>query len=215
MLDEHNWLVMGDFNHIRYPHSRSNEGGNINDMLAFNEAISNLALVEIPLKGRNFTWSNMQDQPLLEKLDWCFTSEVWTLNFPHTMAYPLAKTTSEHVPFMVKIGTTIPKSNIFRCENYWLEHSDFHEIVKQIWTQDVDETNSAKIIASKFKWLRKGLKIWSRNISNLKQIIENTNFMILCYDQFEDNGPLCTVEDNGRNILKMHLEEILKQQCLY
>uniref|UniRef100_A0A453J5A8 Uncharacterized protein n=1 Tax=Aegilops tauschii subsp. strangulata TaxID=200361 RepID=A0A453J5A8_AEGTS len=40
----------------------------------FNNIIINLDLVEIPLKGRSFTWSNKQDQPLLEKLDWVFTS---------------------------------------------------------------------------------------------------------------------------------------------
>jgi hypothetical protein len=38
-------------------------------MLLFNRIISQLDLVEIPLKGRAFTWSNMQDNPLLEKLD--------------------------------------------------------------------------------------------------------------------------------------------------
>uniref|UniRef100_A0A453EXI1 Uncharacterized protein n=1 Tax=Aegilops tauschii subsp. strangulata TaxID=200361 RepID=A0A453EXI1_AEGTS len=40
----------------------------------FNEAISELGLIELPLKGRQFSWSNMQDSPLLEKLDWFFTS---------------------------------------------------------------------------------------------------------------------------------------------
>lgn len=67
--DDTNWLVLGDFNYVRYPHNRNREGGSITDMLAFNEAISNQALIEIPLKGRNYTWSNMQEAPLLEKLD--------------------------------------------------------------------------------------------------------------------------------------------------
>lgn len=105
-----NWLVLGDFNYVTYPRNRSRDGGNINDMLLFDEAISRLALVEIPLKGRKFTWSNMQDAPLLEKLDWCFTSEAWTLSYPSTFATPLPRTTSDHVPIMIKIGTSIPKS---------------------------------------------------------------------------------------------------------
>ena len=70
--DDQNWLIVGDFNYIRYPINRNREGGNVNDMLAFNEAISALALVEIPIKGREYTWSNMQNAPLLEKLDWVF-----------------------------------------------------------------------------------------------------------------------------------------------
>jgi hypothetical protein len=38
------------------------------NMMHFNEAISSLALVEIPLKGRSYTWSNMQQAPLIEKI---------------------------------------------------------------------------------------------------------------------------------------------------
>jgi hypothetical protein len=43
------------------------------DIITLNDAISNLGLQEIPLKGRSYTWSNMQQDPLLEQLDWCFT----------------------------------------------------------------------------------------------------------------------------------------------
>jgi hypothetical protein len=64
-----NWLIMGDFNFIRKPSDRNKPGGYLNGMLLFNEAISNLCLVELPLKGRKFTWSNIQQAPLLERLD--------------------------------------------------------------------------------------------------------------------------------------------------
>ena len=50
------------------------DGGDINDMLIFNEIIGHLGLRELPIKGRSYTWSNMQDNPLLEQLDWFFTS---------------------------------------------------------------------------------------------------------------------------------------------
>ena len=213
--EDSNWMILGDFNHIRYPHNRSQVGGNILNMLAFNEAISSLSLIEIPIKGRNFTWSNMQDWPLLEKIDRCFTSENWTLSYPATLAHPLAKTTSDHVPFMVKIGTSIPKSHIFRFENFWLEHNDFLSVVHSIWTQDVNETDSAKIIATKFKRLRKGLKNWARNLSDLKKIIDNTNFLMLCFDYLEEARDLTVVETNGGIILKSHLEKVLKHQRLY
>jgi exonuclease III len=74
MPNDTDWLIMGDFNFIRNAHDRNKPGGNITEMLQFNVAISNLGLVEIPFKGRKFTWSNMQADPLLEKLDWVFSS---------------------------------------------------------------------------------------------------------------------------------------------
>jgi endonuclease/exonuclease/phosphatase family metal-dependent hydrolase len=95
------WIILGDFNLIRSPENRNRDGGDINNMLLFNRIISQLDLVEIPLKGRAFTWSNMQDNPLLEKLDWIFTSANWTTLFPHTIATPLAKLSSDHIPIKV------------------------------------------------------------------------------------------------------------------
>jgi hypothetical protein len=38
----------------------------MNDIFLFNDIINHLGLLELPLKGRAFTWSNMQKQPLLE-----------------------------------------------------------------------------------------------------------------------------------------------------
>jgi hypothetical protein len=44
--------------------------GGIQDSLIFSNIISHLGLIELPLKGRNYTWSNMQAAPLLEQIDW-------------------------------------------------------------------------------------------------------------------------------------------------
>ena len=63
---------MGDFNFMRAPSDRNRPGGDVNEMLMFNEAISNQGLLELPLHGRKFSWSNMQQNPLLVKLDWFF-----------------------------------------------------------------------------------------------------------------------------------------------
>ena len=67
MADDVDWIVMGAFNFIRSPEDRNIPSGDVNQMLLLNEAISNLGLMELPLKGRQFSWSNMQDNPLLEK----------------------------------------------------------------------------------------------------------------------------------------------------
>jgi hypothetical protein len=40
MHDDMDWLIVGDFNFIRKPSDRNKEGGEVNDMLMFNEAIS-------------------------------------------------------------------------------------------------------------------------------------------------------------------------------
>lgn len=57
---------------MRSPDNRNRPGGDVTEMLLFNEAISSLGIVELPLQGKHFTWSNKQHPPLLERLDWFF-----------------------------------------------------------------------------------------------------------------------------------------------
>lgn len=140
------WMILGDFNFIRGPENRSRAGGDHNNMMVFNNIIINLDLVEIPLKGRAFTWSNMQDQPLLEKLDWVFTSPQWTSEHPYTMVIPLAKITSNHVPIKVQIDSNIPKCQIFRFEEFWTEFTGFIDTVENHWNNSKYFVDSTKNI---------------------------------------------------------------------
>lgn len=49
------WLIVGDFNLIKEPANRNKPGGDLNEMNLFNEAISDLDLIEIPFSGKEFT----------------------------------------------------------------------------------------------------------------------------------------------------------------
>jgi hypothetical protein len=184
-------------------------------MLLFNEAISNLGLVELPLKGRKFTWSNMQKDPLLERLDWFFTSASWTLSYPSTMVYPLSKLTSDHVPCVVAIGTKIPRARIFRFEFFWLNHSSFKEIVENAWNIHVNYPDSAKKINGKFKNLRRGLKLWAQKIPCIKSLIAKVNETIDLLDIMEEWRNLTTEEWNLRDILNPHVLKLLHNQNVY
>ena len=52
------WLLLGDFNFIRGPDNRNKPGGNVGDMITFNDFIRNQNLVELPIKGRAY-WSKL------------------------------------------------------------------------------------------------------------------------------------------------------------
>ena len=149
---------MGDFNFYRSLQHRNRSGGNLNDTLIFNDIIGHLGLVEILLKGRAFTWSNMQQSPLLEQLDWFFTSVSWTNAFSNTLALPLARNTSDHIPCKVSIETSIPRSNIFRFENFWPEHPCFFEVVQAAWSKPIHKSDTASMLSAKFNCLCYDLK---------------------------------------------------------
>ena len=210
-----NWIIVGDFNFYRSPEDRNRPGGNFQDMNTFNSIISNLGIIEIPLKGRNYTWSNMQDNPLLEQLDWCFTSLNWTMAFPNTLMLPLAHHTSDHVPCMVQIGTSIPKAKIFRFENFWVEHPGFFDVVQGAWNVEVRSSSSATMVAAKFKNLRRALKRWSKGLSNFKIKIQNCNRVLEVLDKLEENRRLYLHEANFRNILKNHVSRLIRYKNTY
>jgi hypothetical protein len=177
-------------------------------MNTFNEVISYLGLVELPIKGRAFTWSNMQMEPLLEQIDCFFTSAAWTLKFPNTIVNPLARPTSDHVPCVISIATSIPKPQVFCFENHWIKMPGFMDTVKRIWNIHC-HGDSAKIISSKFKLLRKALKNWSTSISVINKIISNCNEVILLLDGLEEQRSLHISEWNFRNIVKNRLHHLL------
>lgn len=72
MPDYVDWLVVGDFNFYRNPEDVNKPGIFVTDMLLFNEAISFLGLIELPLKGKRFMWTNKQESLLGKRLDWFF-----------------------------------------------------------------------------------------------------------------------------------------------
>lgn len=64
MPDSIDWIIVGDFNLYRNPEDRNKPGAGVAEMLLFNEAISSLGLIEIPMKGKRYTWTNKQLSPL-------------------------------------------------------------------------------------------------------------------------------------------------------
>jgi exonuclease III len=63
------WVVAGDFNLIYKTSNKNNNNFNRAMMGCFRSFINDLALKEVPLHGRRFTWSNQQVEPILVRLD--------------------------------------------------------------------------------------------------------------------------------------------------
>lgn len=76
------------------------------------------------------------------------------------MASALSKDTSDHVPCLISITTDIPKAKVFHFENYWLERSDFRQVMEHAWSLPIGDTDKAKRMVAKFKNLRRVLRAW-------------------------------------------------------
>jgi hypothetical protein len=132
------------------------------------------------------------------------------------MVLPLAKVTSDHIPCKIVIGTSIPKTNIFRFENLWPEHPGFLESVKSGWQKQVrNNRDAASIVCGKLKTTRYSLKSWSKNLSNLSRLINISDKVIFFLDALEECRPLFLPEWNLRVIIKKHLQNFLRYRNIY
>ena len=128
----------------------------------------------------------------------------------------MSKPISNHIPCKIMVGTSIPKSRIFRFENFWPDHPGFLDTVKASWTAPrLLRGNSAANLALKLKNLRYSLKQWSKNLSNLTAQINLCNKVIFFLDSLEDCRSLALMEWNLRNIIKVKLAQLLLYKNLY
>jgi hypothetical protein len=201
-LDEDSdWLFVGDFNLIRKPVDRNKPGGNVQNMLDFNVVLNNLGLEEIPLSGNKFTWANGQINPLLERLDWFLASITWVTNYPGSAPRTLSRETSDHFLCVISVSTNIPQTKIFCFENYWLQHDDFMQVFMHGWNVPVAQEDKAKRIVAKFKNLRRVLRVWQANLSNLATVISNNKVVLMFMDTMEGFRDLTLEEWNFRNLV--------------
>jgi hypothetical protein len=104
-----NWegpaLIGGDFNLVRFLEDKNN--GNIDFKWAnkFKAWIEMWALMEIGVTGRNYTWGNNQENPVMCKLDRIFCSTSFDNSFPLASARVLSRSGSDHTPLFGILGT--------------------------------------------------------------------------------------------------------------
>jgi hypothetical protein len=185
-LDDCDWLVVGDFNLIRRPSDRNKPSANMQNMMLFNAAISNLRLEELKLIENKFTWTNKQTSPLLERLDWFFASVSWMVNYPGSAVSRLSRDVLDHSPCLVSVTTYISKVKIFRFKNYWMLDEEFMQVLNHGWSIPVQISDKAKKLCAKFKNLRRVSRACQQQLSNLAATIRNNKVLLFFLDSVEE-----------------------------
>jgi hypothetical protein len=112
----------------------------------------------------------MQRDPLMEKLGWVFTSSSWTISYPSSLVYPLARPISDHVPCVVTIEKKILR---LKCSD--LRFFGCITLSSKILCKLLGRFQLSILILqkeyAKLKNVRRGLKLWAKNLPCLKKII--------------------------------------------
>jgi len=110
--------------------------------------------------------------------------------------------TSDYIFCLISIGTTIPKGRVFRFENYLMEHEHFTSIIRHGWSLPTSQIDAAKIITAKFKNLRRVIKSWQSQLSNLKSNIANVKLILSFRGLIEEFRDLTLLEWNFKALLE-------------
>ncbi|XP_026396204.1 uncharacterized protein LOC113290825 [Papaver somniferum] len=69
ILFDEPWLIGGDFNAILSEDERNIPGGAMRNIRSFRAFVNKYSLIDLPMAGGRFTWTNFQQQPFLIRLD--------------------------------------------------------------------------------------------------------------------------------------------------
>nr|CAD1823673.1 unnamed protein product [Ananas comosus var. bracteatus] len=207
------WAAMGDFNALLSLHDKNGPLLSTNDILQFREVVSDLGLVDLPLRNKSYTWTNGRRNPTLECLDRTFISQDWLLSFPNSFLSALPRPRSDHTPLLLSAHTFVPSARIFRFESFWLQHPALSGVISQAWNSSVPSSDPLNRFASKIECVQNALKSWS---SGLTSVIKEQTATCLRWlgwlDRAEEDRALTISECMLRPLLKVRYEELCLQE---
>ncbi|XP_065630572.1 uncharacterized protein LOC136067974 [Quercus suber] len=121
------WCVGGDFNVVRFPSERFGSANFTSAMHRFSAFILELSLIDLPLVGGNFTWSNSREVVSSSRLDRFLLSADWEEKFPSGCQCRLSRLLSDHFPIILEGGNLLGGKKPFRFENMLLKDEGFLE----------------------------------------------------------------------------------------
>jgi hypothetical protein len=127
----------------------------------FSEFIQGQSLVDIPLQGRQFTWSNNQ---VWSKIDRFLLSPEWEEHYPYVSQSCLPRLLSDHFPLMLDCGMHREGKRYFKFENMWLNSDGFVEQVQRWWESYDFQGLPSFVLANKLKTLKVDLKKWNAEV---------------------------------------------------
>ena len=211
--------IGGDFNAVRFPSEKSGMASFNYAMHEFSNFISECGLMDIPLEGGLFTWSNNREIPAMSRIDRFLFSPEWADHFGLVNQQHLPRLLSDHFPICLDCGRIMGGKSPFRFENMWLKVDRFVHRVRDWWALYSFPSSLSHILASKLKALKLDLKKWNVNefgnvqskhlkLLHLLHKLEIDGKRRVLFD-FEKSERLRLINDLETN---MHLEEICWRQ---
>ena len=118
-------------------------------------------LIDLPLEGGNFTWSNSREVVSRSRLDRFLVIANWGAKFPSVCQKRLSRLVSNHFPIILE-GYNFHRGKMpFWFENMWLTDEGFVDKIHSWWESYQFYRTPSFVLANKLKALKVDLKRWN------------------------------------------------------
>ena len=160
-------------------------------MHEFSDFIMELGLIDIPLLGGNFTWSNNRKRASISKIDRFFYNSDWETCFVTIRQKRMLRMFSDHFPTLLECDNIQQGKRPFCFENMWLKVEGFWDRVKAWWDSYQFEGTPSFTLAKKLKALKMDLKNWNKlEFGHISMTKSKLQAELLEFDIVEDRRPL-------------------------
>ncbi|XP_073351707.1 uncharacterized protein [Aegilops tauschii subsp. strangulata] len=181
------WILVGDFNLARCPDEKNSPNFDAGAAAAFNLAIEDLSLQDLPLVDRRFTWSNCRADPTLVRLDRALINLEWS-----------------------------SCCSLFRHERCWAFSEDYRTLIRNVWARPQNRRGRvAQRLSRSLKWARCAPKKWARARKRPGEVVSNCRAVIELLDLTEEVRALSTPELLLRAFVKERISEEHKRLDFY
>jgi exonuclease III len=204
------WCVAGDFNVVRFPSERSGSVGLSTAMMGFSDFITEMGLLDIPLQGGRFTWSNNRAHMSSSRIDRFLISADWDGHFPKISQKRLPRVLSDHFPVLLDCGFFQGGAKPFRFENMWLKADGFVEKVKGWWESYQVQGTPSFIFAYKLKALKGDLKKWNaEEFGNVETRLNSLWSELRVLDSLAEERQLTIEERDQHSLTQAEIEKTI------
>uniref|UniRef100_A0A453SYS8 Endonuclease/exonuclease/phosphatase domain-containing protein n=1 Tax=Aegilops tauschii subsp. strangulata TaxID=200361 RepID=A0A453SYS8_AEGTS len=195
-------MLCGDFILIYRDEDKSNDNLNRRMMGRFRRTINDLALKEVYLNGRHFTWSNEQSPPTLVHLDCVLCTPDWEELHGECHLRCLASVVFDHSPLLLDCKPMPSGHRRFHFEEFWTRLDGFHNIVAGAW-HSVHDDDPFRRLMRRMQITARKLTSWStRTVGNVRLKLAISRELLLRLDSAQESRPLSPHEDWLRRQIK-------------
>ena len=156
-----NVCICGDFNVVRSVSERRSVGSIQRHlgMAGLNQFIDGNLLIDLPLRGRSFTWFK-GDGKSMTRIDQFFLSEKWCLTWPNCFQLATSRGLSDHCPLLLLIDEENWGPRPLWLLKCWENFPGYKMFVRDQWHSFQLEGWGGYVLKEKLKLLKLALKDW-------------------------------------------------------